>query len=260
MRQRPSMETTHPMPTPFSHLVAVDRLLTDADVPATIRDVLNAQRAAYLLGSVAPDARVNAENPRAATHFYHYEIPYEKAPWRIMLDENPSLAAPTNPAHRAFVAGYVAHLAMDQVWTEDMLVPYFGNGEWGADIKARFFVLHLMLIDMDERDLHLIPDYAPDEICAAQPDDWLPFMPQDVLIDWQQMIYNQIKPDGESKTYDIFGERVKRAADELRRLAGDDDWMHEHLWQHVPRTIMGSVEDEMYDHARDSLIAYMQEH
>ncbi|MEL6150940.1 MAG: hypothetical protein AAFV33_02820 [Chloroflexota bacterium] len=246
------------MPTPFSHLVAIDRLLTDEAVPATIRDSLNAQRPAYLLGSVAPDARVEAENPREATHFYHYERPYEKAPWRIMLDQHPSLAAPADPALRAFVAGYVAHLAMDQVWTEDMLVPHFGNGTWGEDIKTRFFVLHLMLIDMDERDLQLIPAYAPDEVCAAQPDHWLPFMPHDVLIGWQQLIYDQIKPDGESKTHEIFGERTKRPAEELHRLARDEDWMHEHLWRHVPRTVMASVEDEMYDFARDSLIAYTQ--
>jgi hypothetical protein len=247
------------MPTPFSHLAAIRKLLTDEDVPADIRRELNAQHPAYLLGSIVPDARVeNVVDSRSATHFYHYTEPYTKDPWRIMLDKHPQLNMPKDNAHKAFIAGYVAHLAMDQIWTENMLRPHFAHGDWGEDIKGRFFVLHLMLIDMDQRDLASLPGSVAKEICAAKPDHWLPFMPQDVVIGWQNDLYNQLKPDGASQTLEIFGARVHRTAEDMRRLVDDTAWMQKNLWDHVPRSILEVIEGQMYDHARQSLIAYMQ--
>ncbi len=247
------------MPTPFSHMVAISHLLTDPDVPPDVREALAEQRPAFVLGSVAPDARPDAEDPRLATHFYSYMRPFDKAPWRIMLDEHPQLAPPQGVAHRAFLAGYVAHLAMDEVWTVDMLAPHFANGDWGDGIKERFFVLHLLLIDMDDRDALRIPAWAPDALQRAAPTDWLPFIPQDVLVDWQQLIGQQIVPGGSSKTLEIFGGRVDREPEQLRELVDDADWMQRELWAHVSPAVLTSVEQEMYEHARDSLVDYWRE-
>jgi hypothetical protein len=148
---------------------------------------------------------------------------------------------------------------MDQVWSVDMLAPHFAAAGWGENLKHRFFVLHTMLIDMDERDLARLPKWVPGALYAAEPGDWLPFMPLDVLRSWQSMIYEQIKPGGKSKTLEIFGGRVGTAPDELGRLVHDPVWMQHNLWDHVPRVVLASVEAEMYAHARDSLVRYMRE-
>ena len=164
------------MPTPFSHLAANIRLLDDKFIPADMRQALHQQRPAYLLGSVVADARIpDHDDSRAETHFYRYTEPIERHPWLLMLDHNPSLVAPDDPAQRMFVAGYVAHLAMDEVWTKHMLVPNFAESEWGESRRERFFMLHLMLVQMDERDLQKIPDGIAAELNRAEPGDWLPF-------------------------------------------------------------------------------------
>lgn len=248
------------MPTPFSHMVALAQLLTDEAVPATIRATLNEQRPAYILGTVAPDARPDVPDPREATHFYSYTRPMEKHPWLLMLDRHPSLVAPKDAAHLAFLAGYVAHLAMDEIWTKHMLKPHFAESNWGEDIHHRFFNLHLMLIDMDERDLLAIPTWAPAAIQQAQPDDWLPFLPQSILTDWQTLIHQQIQPEGSSQTLAIFGARVGRTAQDLRQLADDEQWMQREIWDHVPRSVLTDVEVAMYNHARHSLMRYVQEY
>ena len=248
------------MPTPFSHMRAAINLLDDSDLPANIRDALIAEYPAYVLGSVAPDARVDAPDPRAATHFYAYQRPIERHPWLIMLDEYPQLTPPKSDAHRAFLAGYVAHLAMDEAWTLYMLEPHFAGGDWGGNIKYRFFVLHLLLTDMDIRDLAALPDSIHTALQQAEPDDWLPFIPQAILTDWRELIYEQIKPDGASQTMAIFGKRISRSADEINRLVHDEAWMQRELWQHVPREALADIEAQMARHAHHALVRYMREY
>lgn len=249
------------MPTPFSHMVALAHLLQDDQVPPSLRDQLRAEEPAYLLGAVAPDARVpNVSDSRAATHFYSYQEGISAPPWRLMLQKYPTLVPPQSAAHRAFLAGYVAHLAMDEVWTRQMLVPHFANADWGENPRQRFFVLHFMLIDMDERDLKHISAEMAHTLQRAKPQAWLPFMPLPILREWQKLIYEQIKPNGESKTYEIFGERVQQSAAQMRRSFQDEAWMQEQLWQHVPRSILAEVEAQMFVYAREVLIAYWQEH
>ena len=140
------------MPTPFSHLVMLERLRQDETLPHPIQRLLTSNAPAYTLGSIAPDARVPAPDSRYATHFYTYSKPMEEAPWRAMLKAHPQLIAPTDDEQRAFVAGYVAHLAMDEVWSREMLGPQFALADWGKDLQYRFFILQDLLVFMDERD------------------------------------------------------------------------------------------------------------
>ena len=248
------------MPTPFSHLAALIQLLDDERIPLAYREALRQQRPAFLLGAVAPDARVDAPDPRAATHFYAYRDGITRPPWRIMLETYSTLAPTNNPTQQAFLAAYVGHLTMDAVWTQEMLGPHFASGNWGANRKERFFILHLLLIDMDERDLAQLPAWVAAELLQSAPSDaWLPFMPLSVLVGWQKLIYDQIKPGGASQTLIIFGERINCSPAELRQKVDDATWMQAHLWDHVPRSVLAEVEAQMYTQARQAMIAYLDE-
>src|SRR3990172_4091204 len=111
------------MPTPFTHLLTAQRLLTDPAVPEEQRALLNARRSAYLLGSVVADAQVLCGLKREETHFYSFEREMEDHPWRIMLARYPVLQSAHDPAWRAFLAGYVMHLSMDEIWSLEMTGP-----------------------------------------------------------------------------------------------------------------------------------------
>lgn len=240
-------------------MVAIERLLHDEAVPAAYRMTLSASRPAFVLGSVAADARPPVEDPRAATHFYRYDRPMDRPPWRVMFETHPELAPPHSADHQAFLAGYVAHLAMDEVWTLEMLGPHFGYAEWGESRHFRFLMLHALLIYMDMRDLDRMPSQLADQICRADPDHWLPFIPQDILVEWQTLIHNQIKPDGHPQTLEIFGERVDKTPAELQAIVADEDGMQRDLWQHVPKKTLAGIEHQMYVHARQSLTEYMSD-
>jgi hypothetical protein len=246
------------MPTPFTHLETAQRLLADHTVPGTIRTLLNAHVGAFLLGNVAPDARVGAGVGREVTHFYDYREGIQAHPWRVMLRDYPTLTYPVDAEHRAFLAGYVAHLSMDEMWSLHMVGPHFAGREW-ADQKFRFYMLHIILIYMDERDRLRIGPWQASSLPAPHPVGWLPFMPDDSLIQWQALIAGQIQPGGDSQTLNIFGGRIGKSPEEMREFLDSTQNMQAGLWDHVTPEILAAVEARMYDHAREQLICYMAE-
>lgn len=245
------------MPTPFTHLWIAQNVLAHSALPAVIHTALTQHEPAYLLGSIAPDAKPTPESDREATHFYRYDRPIEDRIWRVMLSRWPQLTPPHDVDHSAFLAGYVAHLAADEYWSLNMLKPHFAHGQWGDDLRWRFYVLHYMLIFMDERDEARLPDTYPDLIHASQPRDWLPFMGDAVLCDWRDYIADQIT--GDSETLEIFGSRIGTEPAEMRQILDDDARMNQMLWDHVSRDTLHTLETDMIDFAVEQLIAYWAE-
>jgi hypothetical protein len=246
------------MPTPFTHLEIAQRLLRDESIPASVRDLLHAEQGAFLLGSVAPDARVGSGVAREDTHFYLYGEQITEPPWRVMMARFPSLLRPHSDAHRGFVAGYVAHLSVDEIWSRRMVGPHFAGREWG-DRAFRFYMLHIILIYMDERDLSLLEGWQPAALRSARPAGWLPFAGDDDLRSWQKLIYDQIKASGESRTLEIFGGRIGRQPADMRAFLDAPEQMQRGLWDHIAPSLLAEVEREMYNHARQQLMIYFDE-
>lgn len=238
------------MPTPFTHLHYAHRWLNDPQQPPAIQRSLTALQSDFLLGSVAADARVPAIDSRAATHFYTYSDPISEHPWRVMLAQNPSLP-PHSGASRAFLAGYVFHLAMDEYWSREMLEPHFARGTWGKNRTERFYVLHLLLISMDERDRAALPAGVADCLRQSQPHDWLPFMSDLILTEWRDFIARQL--EGHSETLEIFGGRILKSPAELRAALDSQEQMDDLLYQHLTPPFLADFEQHMYDFASEQL-------
>lgn len=246
------------MPTPFTHLEIAQRMLVDESIPQAIRSALADDLSAFLLGSVAADARTEGGLRREDTHFYSYDRGIREHPWRVMMQQNPSLMKPENPAHRAFLAGYVGHLSVDEIWSLDMLGPHFVAREW-ASRGTRFFMLHILLVYMDERDLLLLAAWQHTTLPAAQPHHWLPFMSDSILADWRDFISEQIKPGGESLTLEVFGSRINKKPEDLRVVLDSPERMQNELWAHITPEILTGVQNTMYRHACEQLMIYWQE-
>ncbi|MCA9911386.1 MAG: zinc dependent phospholipase C family protein, partial [Anaerolineae bacterium] len=192
------------MPTPFTHLAAAQRLLNDPAVPESSRSALARERAAFLLGNIAADARISDGVTRETTHFFAYDRPIETHPWRVMLATHPDLHNATSAAQQAFLAGYTAHLSMDEIWSLEMVRPYFAESTWG-NRRLRFLMLHIILIYMDERDYRLLEDWQRGALCGAAPEGWTPFLSDTALVDWRNFIGVQLRPGGDSQTLQVLG-------------------------------------------------------
>lgn len=84
-----------------------------------LRTVIDAQFSNFCVGAVAPDARERNETGRAATHFFEFREPdtWGRATTELFA-ARPALARPdaVSDAQAAYVAGYLAHLAVDEVF------------------------------------------------------------------------------------------------------------------------------------------------
>lgn len=212
----------------------------------------------FLLGGIIADQKAKPSDGRELTHFYHYVRPMPDNPWREMLRQHPSLAQPKSAAHRAFLMGYVAHLAADEFWSRYVLKPHFAESNWGQDRKERFFVLHLLLIYMDERDEARLPRDLPDLMRHCGPQAWLPFLPDHKICEWRDYLARQL--EGHSETLAIFGGRINTEPAALRALLDDADAMQSRLWDHVPLVTITQLETQMYAFAREQVEIYMQEY
>lgn len=243
------------MPTPFSHLQITLRLMNDPLVPEDVRQFINQHRSAFLLGGVVADQRP-VGGKRADTHFYEYIKPMPDNPWREMFRQYPSLEAPVSEAHKAFLTAYVAHLSADEYWTRHMLKPHFADSDWGEDIRARFFQLHLLLITMDERDEQLLPKGIGAVMRDSLSDSWLPFLSDELIAEWRDFIAQQIDED-DSQTLVIFGGRIKTEPEKVRELLDDEGYMQSKLWANVSRKTLADVEDKLYQFAREQMLVYL---
>lgn len=246
------------MPTPFMHLAAAQRLLADPAVPAKQRRLLNTHSGAYLLGSVVADAHGLAGLRRDESHFYAFDQPMEDHPWRVMLARYPILKSAHAPDWRAFLAGYTMHLSMDEIWSLNMTGPEFADREWAPRVQ-RFIMLHVLLIALDERDRALLAPSLGVSLGSAHPHGWLPFMSDDILQQWDNLIYQQIIPGGVSETLEIYGARIGKTPAELRAILDSPEQMQAELWSNVTPETTARVEVQMYDHARDQMIVYLTE-
>ena len=245
------------MPTPFTHLETAQRMLIDEQIPPEIRSALALEKPAFLLGSIAADARTNGDLTRESTHFYSYDKGITEHPWRVMLQQNPNLYEPTNLAHRVFVAAYVAHLTIDEVWSLQMLGPHFVRREWGSN-AFRFLMLHVLLITMDERDYGRLEVWEYPALVKAVPHHWLPFMSDKILIEWRDFIGSQISPDGRSETLEVLGKRINKSPAEMRAIL-DSRQNQTDLWSNISPDLFASVETEMYQQACEQLCVYWNE-
>ncbi|MCI0713548.1 MAG: hypothetical protein L0154_25555, partial [Chloroflexi bacterium] len=228
------------------------------DVPPALQAYLREHWGAFLLGSIAADGQHESNLKREDTHFFTYRDPIEISPATIMLQRYPELQANLimDQEHLVFIAGYIGHLKMDEIWWRDFSFPNFGGKDW-AEWPQRLFMLHALLAIVDERDYQALQDDVYPALTSPQPADWLPFLEDRAIAAWRDNIAAQIAPAGQSLTIEVLGSRVKQGVNELRNVLNDPARLETDLWAYVPRTLLEDIEQRMYEEMREAVIQYL---
>lgn len=236
------------------HIALADRLIADPELLAAARNDLEEAWGAFLLGSIAPDARVSSGMARDRTHFFAYTQPLDIPPACKLLRTFPTLrySALSDAAQRAFVAGYTAHLAMDAVWFEQML-PHFSR-DW-ATYAQRHILLHMLLACLDERDRACLAERDYFALKSTVPKAWLPFISDADLSAWRDLIADQLAPNAPSRTLEILGSRILMSEAQMQAFLADEAQMRV-LWQNIPPSLIATVESAMYVGVRQTVNAY----
>ncbi len=184
------------MPTPIMHLVLAEEILRSDDLPLTARRLLIRQRGPFLLGNTAPDVQTISGQPRKETHFCTVPRTTDRPTCEAMFAAHPQLAhvESLSLAQAAFIAGYLAHLAMDEVWLDAVYERHF-LGDWGSR-RERLFLHNVLRIWMDARDQQRLNGSVDVALRKAMPQGWLPLVGDEHLRTLRDWLAEQLGPGG----------------------------------------------------------------
>jgi hypothetical protein len=229
------------MPTPFMHLqyaeeiraLAVARKGENGRLP-----LLLAQNwPAFYLGSVAADCQEVAGLSRVATHFY--DVPPEPGhmAYPQMLAAYPQLTAASclTPGQAVFIAAYSVHLMFDLLWFREVMLPHFvQRPDWAAPFEQRHLVHNVVLTYLDQVAYQSLPATAVTTLAVAEPDHWLPFVPDAALTRWRDRLVTQLQPGGDLETIAVYAGRMHISPTEFAANLSSSDWMTDHVFRFVP--------------------------
>lgn len=210
------------MPTPFQHLVYAMYVLEDARLPAFVRELLRNNRAAFYLGNTAADVQTLTKQPRIETHFYHLADIGSLRPTEVLLTTYPQLACPQalSVAHAAFLSGYLVHLTWDEMWASQVFIPHYVHSGLWEDRLSRskhHNGLRVLLDRQAQVYLQAHPRIA-EAVSAANPQGWLPFVPDVALCQWRDWLSLQLADPAKVETGAVFAKRMGITHDEMNRI------------------------------------------
>jgi hypothetical protein len=224
------------VPTPFSHLALAEAVLSGALLHPRYGELLTQERPAFLLGNTAPDFVTLSGLPRAASHFF--DIPMDpRAPAHLrLLSEHPALADPRRlaPAQAAFLAGYLAHLWLDQAWIAEIFMPLFGPDVPRSTLMERLVDHNLLRAHLDVYDqLRLTPEVGA-ALRRARPQAWLPFARDEDLRQWRDHLANQLEPGARPNTIEVFAHRLGLSAEAFSARLNSPAEMDRAVFSQIP--------------------------
>jgi len=177
---------------------------------------LEAERGHLYLGSTAPDIRVITRWDRRVTHFFDLSCFEEQSGVVELLRAHPELAdiGRLSPSTLAFMAGYISHLVMDEVWITHVYRPFFGErspmaGALRANIMDRALQFAL---DSERRGDRQLMAHVLAEVLRSDLGVEVGFIDGETLGRWRQVIVDVVKMPSDWERFRYVAGRQLREA------------------------------------------------
>ena len=229
------------------HLALAEEILGRADLPADVRRLLIGRRGSFLLGTTAPDVQTVSGQARDETHFYSIPRTSDRLAHKTLFAAHPVLACaqPLPPAQVAFVAGYIAHLLLDELWLADIFQRYFLR-DW-APLRERLFLHNVLRTWIDCQDQQRLNGSVVTALRKAEPRGWLPFVHDRCLRTWRDWLVEQLGPGRSVQTAEVFARRMGVSAAEVEAVLVSPQQMEERIFRRIPYAALQSFHDAGYE-------------
>ena len=236
------------MPNLPMHIFLADQVAERLD-----RGYVYDHRSSYYLGSTAPDIRAMTRSPREDTHFAPLSVEEVGTGTRTMFRMHPELREDMSPASRAFLAGYVGHLAADEIWITSVFRPNFDTSLEESrltddQVEANIWD-RAMQLDMDRQTLpQLKGGNDPKELLACSDQDVsMPFFEDGLLTEWKDRVER-------FTVWEFTWDRLKGALNRLYRDDEDVQQTVEKFLSGMPRSL-----EQVYEKVPEAEVtAYQQ--
>jgi hypothetical protein len=252
--------TSCPMPTPINHLVMAREVLERGTLAAPARWLLVAQYGPFLLGHTAPDVQTVSGQRREETHFYTLPPRSTTPAAQVLLDAYPTLARAERlePAHAAFMSGYLAHLLADELWWREVFHPFFGPDAGWDTWEERLFLHNVLRTWLDEQDQNRLDGREATALAGVEPRGWLPFIRDEDLRAWRDDLVEQLRPGRRIRTAEVFAERMGVSAEMVETAAHSPERMA-WIFQHVPPERLQAYRDMVLRRSVQLINEYLRE-
>jgi hypothetical protein len=229
------------------HLALAEEMLRRSDLSVAARRRLREQRGPFLLGHTAPDVRTVSGQKREACHFYTVPRTSDRPAYHLLFDEHPSLRSidALSSPQIAFMAGYVAHLLLDELWLDDIFHRFLLQ-DWGT-LGERLFLHNVLRTWMDDRAQEDLDDAVASTLREVELRGWLPFVDDEHLRVWRDWLVEQLAPDRRMETAAVLAERMDIPAEEIEAVAQSPEQMQKRIFRHFPRSALASFRQKGYE-------------
>ena len=154
--------------------------------------ILDKQRGSLYLGATAPDIRVLTRWERERTHFFDLNEFEEQSGVEGLFESYPALSSPArlNEETASFVAGYITHLVMDELWITSIYRPFFGERSGlGGGVKANVMDRTLQFsMDSNQRSDRDLMLHIMNAVATSDLDLQIEFIDRDTLKQWHGFV------------------------------------------------------------------------
>ena len=239
---------------------------------STVRDDLASSKLSdfegnYLLGCTAPDIRVLTRWDRQVTHFFDIWNFDPQSSIEGMFHTHPQLAdsSSLNGPTRAFIAGYLTHLEMDESWINEIYRPFFGaNSQLAGDSHAN--VLDRVLQYELERQVREDQDFMEGCRTALEQtvlDIETGFLERETLAKWREINIDVVSRPPDWDRFRMVASRHLKDAG-IETIEAVDAFMAqipdvlEEARQHVSRERVEQFLADSRERSRQALQEYLQ--
>ena len=165
--------------------------------------VIDSDRGAFYLGCTGPDMRILSRADRMSSHYFDLDCLEEQNATQSFFAVHGDLKDPAklDGTTAAFVAGYLTHLVIDEVWITDIYRPFFGpDSPLGGDARAN--VLDRVLqyeLDLQRRLDRPVMEEVRLQLLAASLAVHVGFIDEAILPRWRDVVVDMVSrpPDWE---------------------------------------------------------------
>jgi hypothetical protein len=217
-------------------------------------------RAAFLLGSISPDVRVVSGQQREETHFFTIPPIDARRAEDAMPHQWPNLRSMQGQRElgAAFVAGYMTHLAMDQVWVSVIVMPrLFSEGHpWGVD-HPNWRLYSILMTYLEYQSEERLSSRDVTLLASVRPDRWLPFVKDQFLLEWRDYVVEMIQTDGARRTSELFARSNGLSGADLEAIVLSDQRMAAEVFLFVSQDDLAAFEAESMRRSQQAVRGFL---
>ncbi len=178
--------------------------------------LLDQERGNLYLGSTAPDLRVITRWERERTHFFDLGNVEEQSSVAGLFRAHPGLAraAALKESTVAFIAGYLTHLVMDEMWITTIYRPFFGEGSsLAGDPRSNIMDRVVQFsIDREKRSDRAVVAHLLDEVARCDLALEIDFIDGETLRRWREVVMEVVnQPPDWSRFRYVAGRHLREA-------------------------------------------------